>query len=159
LCEESGLRREYKDALIGKAVSGDLKVKTDALASPTGFPFKVAQLDGTLSADDDYTRRARICDLGYLREGFRTSDGGIDYRCAGEPVTLYQSKGGSAEEASGRKCLCNALMSNIGLAQVRAGKHVEKGLITAGDDVGGVVRFLRPDGAYAAADVIAALLG
>ena len=43
--------------------------------------------------------------------------------------------------------------------QVRAGKHVEKGLITAGNDLQNIVRFLPKDGyVYHAADVIAELL-
>ena len=159
-CEESGLRGDYKESLIDKAVRGDLHIKTDPLASPTGFPFKVAQLEGTLSADETYGHRARICDLGYLREAYKTPEGEVGYRCAGEPITLYVDKGGSAAEAAGRKCLCNALMANIGLAQVRAGKHLERGLITAGDDVAGGLRFLPAGGPemYSAADVVAKLL-
>ncbi len=158
-CEESGLREDYKHSLIEKAVNSELKIKTDALASPTGFPFKVAQLEGTLSADEEYEHRPRICDLGYLREAYKNSEGVVDYRCAGEPVTVYESKGGSAEDAAGRKCLCNSLMANVGLAQVRAGKHVEQGLVTAGDDVASVLHFLRPRASgYSAAHVVETLL-
>lgn len=83
-------------------------------ASPTGYPFKAAQLEGTVSEHEVYLARPRICDLGYLREAFRTPAGTIDYRCAGEPVTVYVSKGGKVEDTVGRKCLCNALVANIG---------------------------------------------
>ncbi len=48
LCEESGLTPETRRALIRQALAGNGKVFTDPLASPTGFPFKVAQLEGTL---------------------------------------------------------------------------------------------------------------
>ena len=50
-------------------------------------------------------------------------------------------------------------MANIGHGQVRAGRHVEPGLITAGDDVSTVKRF-RKEGqtTYTAADVIQTLL-
>ena len=159
-CEESDLKTDYKHALIEIARSGAASVATDAVASPTGFPFKVAQLAGTLSDVEVYNARPRICDLGYLREAYRTDEGSIDYRCAGEPVSTYVSKGGKAENAAGRKCLCNSLLANIGLPQVRAQKHVENGLVTAGNDLENVVRFLRHDGLdYRAAEVIATLLG
>jgi nitronate monooxygenase len=158
LCEESDLRPEYKTALIDMARGRAAKVATDALASPTGFPFKVALLPGSLSDADVYRSRPRICDLGYLREAYRTEQGEIDFRCAGEPVTTYVAKGGKAEAAEGRKCLCNSLLANIGLPQVRAGKRVENGLITAGNDLENVVRFVPEGSCYHAADVVARLL-
>ena len=40
------------------------RVFTDPLASPTGFPFKVLGLEGTLSEPAVYARRERLCDLG-----------------------------------------------------------------------------------------------
>jgi nitronate monooxygenase len=158
-CAESGLRDDYKQALLRKATSGDAEVFTDALASPTGYLFKIAQLEGTLSEREVYEGRPRICDLGYLREAYRTEDGTIDYRCAGEPVSVYLSKGGKAEDTVGRKCLCNALVANIGHSQVRGGKYVERGLVTAGDDLSEIPSFLLPNKpVYNAADVIAKLL-
>jgi nitronate monooxygenase len=158
-CEESALREDYKRALLENAVTGRARVFTDPLASPTGFPFKVAQLEGTLSDPEVYRERPRVCDLGYLREFIRTAEGGIDYRCPGEPLTTYVSKGGKEENAPGRKCLCNALLANIGMAQVRSGKHVEPGLITAGDDLAGIGRFLAPGQlSYHAADVVGTLM-
>jgi nitronate monooxygenase len=159
-CAESDLRPDYKQSLIAMARSGASTVATDALASPTGFPFKVAQLEGSLSSREVYEARPRVCDLGYLREFYRTEEGAIDYRCAAEPVTTYVAKGGKVEAAEGRKCLCNSLLANIGLPQVRAGKRIEKGLVTAGDDLQNIVRFVPEDGdVYHAADLIAALLG
>jgi nitronate monooxygenase len=157
-CEESGLRDDYKQELIRKAIAGETKVFTDPLASPTGFPFKVAQLEGTLSDENVYAARPRICDLGFLREAYRTSDGKVDFRCPGEPVTLYVSKGGKPENTVGRKCLCNGLVANIGHAQVRNGKRVEPGIITSGDDLRNVPQFLSAgQTSYSAADVIGRL--
>lgn len=159
LCLESDLLPSYKRSLLDLALADAAHVATDALASPTGFPFKVAQLESTLSNPGVYRARARVCDLGYLRESYRTADGEIDYRCAGEPVTVYISKGGKAESAEGRKCLCNSLLANIGHPQVRAGRHIENGLITAGDDLIHAARFLPPGSKeYSASDVISALL-
>ena len=157
-CSESGLREDYKQALLHKAILGRAEVFTDPLASPTGYPFKAAQLEGTNSEAEVYLARPRICDLGYLREAYRTAAGTIDYRCAGEPVSVYLSKGGKVEDTIGRKCLCNALVANIGHAQIR-GNYTERGLITSGDDLSKIWSFLPSNGsAYSAADVIARLL-
>jgi len=157
-CEESGLRADYKQQVIELVKHGDARVFTDRLASPTGFPFKVVALKGTSSEAEVYQSRPRICDLGYLREAYRKENGSIDYRCPGEPVSVYLAKGGSEAETVGRKCLCNALVANIGLGQVRSQKHEEPGLITSGDDLKNIVQFLAPGkNSYAAADVVARL--
>lgn len=156
---ESGLREDYKEALLAKVEAGHAHVFTDPLASPTGFPFKVAELKGTCSDAHVYAERPRICDLGFLREAYRMEDGGIGYRCAGEPVTVYVSKGGHAEDTVGRKCVCNGLLANIGYQQKRNGRREEHGLITAGDDLKAAKQFLKPGRTdYTAADVVALLL-
>jgi nitronate monooxygenase len=156
---ESGLRDDYKEELLANVIEGNATVFTDPLASPTGFPFKVAQLDGSCSDADVYAARPRICDLGFLREPYRTEDGSIGYRCAGEPASLYVSKGGNLEDTVGRKCVCNGLLANIGYAQVRNGKRVEQALVTAGDDLPTVSQFLKPGRTeYSAADVVNRLL-
>jgi nitronate monooxygenase len=157
-CAESGLDPATKARVLRLAAAGGAHVFTDPVASPTGFPFKVVQLEGTLSCETEYLARTRICDLGYLREPYRRDDGSTGYRCASEPVAQYVAKGGKEESAQGRKCLCNALMADIGLAQTRGGL-AEKTLVTSGDDVADVARFVRPGAAtYSAADVVARLL-
>jgi nitronate monooxygenase len=144
--------------VLAQVQSGTARVFTDPLASPTSFPFKVVQLTGTMSDPAEYEARARVCDLGYLREAYRTDDGTVDFRCAAEPASAYLAKGGVAEDMRGRKCICNALMANIGLGQVR-GRGVEPGMVTSGDDLSGVTRFMPPgDTRYAAADVITRIL-
>jgi nitronate monooxygenase len=158
LCDESGLRVDFKQALLADVQAGAARVHTDPLASPTSFPFKVAQLTGTLSDSAVYAERVRVCDLGYLREAYRTGTGGIGFRCAGEPVGAYLAKGGAPEETVGRKCVCNGLVANIGLGQQR-GRRREPGLITAGDDLAGLTRFMAAGTThYTAADVIAHIL-
>jgi nitronate monooxygenase len=158
LADESGLKREYKRELLASVVAGTARVFTDPLASPTGFPFKVACLEGTASQEEVYAARPRICNLGYLRQAYRTTDGGIGYRCAAEPLSIYLSKQGHLEETVGRKCICNGLFANIGLAQVLPGNRVEPGLVTAGDDLATLAQFLRPGAtSYSAMDVIAKL--
>ncbi len=159
-CNESALRDDYKQALLQKAVQGTARVFTDPAASPTGFPLKVAQLESTVSEQAVYLARPRICDLGYLREAYRTPEGAIEYRCPAEPETIYISKGGTLLQTQGRKCICNALIANIGHPQIRAGGYIEKPLVTSGDDLTGLARFLTPNEfRYSAADVISNLLG
>jgi nitronate monooxygenase len=156
---ESGLRSDLKQRLLEQAAAGSGQVFTDPLASPTGFPFKVAQLEGTSSALHVYQERTRVCDLGYLREPYSTPEGGIGYRCAAEPVANYVAKSGKIEDTVGRKCLCNALMANIGLGQIRKGDVEEPALVTVGDDLNTVTQFLAPGRkSYSAADVVEELL-
>jgi nitronate monooxygenase len=134
-------------------------VFTDPLCSPTGFPFKVVQVEGSGSDEQTYLARVRLCDLGYLREAYATDDGTIAYRCSAEPENHYARKAGTPDKTLGRKCICNSLLANIGQSQVRPDGRMEEGLVTAGDDLVGITRFLPPNGsmAYSAADVIAML--
>jgi len=159
LCDESGMARDFRLALLQEAIAGTARVITDRLASPTGFPFKVAQLDGTLSQEAVYLARTRVCDLGYLREVYRTEDGSLGYRCSSEPVATYIAKGGTEPDTAGRKCICNALVANAGHPQVRKDGEIEGALLTSGDDLAEIARFV-PDGqtSYSAKDVIDSLL-
>jgi nitronate monooxygenase len=159
-CDESGLSDEYKHAILRNVAHGMARVVTDSLASPTNFPFKVVELEGSISQPEAYSARPRICDLGYLREAYRSTDGAIGYRCSGEPVTTYTAKGGNPENTVGRKCLCNALLANIGHPQVRANGYLEKSLITSGDDLTALASFLPASGwSYSASDVVNRLMG
>jgi hypothetical protein len=134
-------------------------VFTDPAASPTSYPFKVAALEGTLSESGLYAQRPRLCDMGYLRRAHRKADGTVDYRCPAEPVEDYVRKGGKAEDTIGRKCLCNALLANIGLGQRRPDGYEEPPMLTAGDDLECLRPYISPDRlSYRARDVIEALL-
>jgi len=156
---ESGMRPDLKRRLISQAKAGAGVVFTDPLASPTGFPFKVALLPGTSSEQAVYEERKRVCDLGYLREPYAAEEGKIGYRCAAEPVANYVAKGGKIEDTVGRKCLCNALLANIGHAQARKDAVVEPPLVTVGDDLNTIAQFLAPGrDSYTAADVVKSLL-
>jgi nitronate monooxygenase len=157
-CEESGVDPALRARIIAEARNGVVGVFTDPYASPTGFPFKVAQLAGTLSDAAVYDARERRCDLGYLRELYRRADGTLGYRCPAEPAGDYVRKGGQVEGTRGRKCVCNGLLATVGLGQWR-GMQAEPALVTAGDDIAGLGRFM-PGGrsSYSAADVIAYLL-
>ncbi|MEE9614547.1 MAG: nitronate monooxygenase [Thermodesulfobacteriota bacterium] len=160
LCRESGLTEEIKSELIEKTVAGEVCVFTDPKASPTGFPFKVAKLAGSNSEKEVYSERRRVCDIGYLRHLYKKEDGSIGYRCQAEPVEVYVKKGGKAEDTEGRKCLCNGLLSNIGLPQSWKDGYEEKPLVTMGDDIKNVTRFLKNGAAsYSAEDVVKYMLG
>jgi len=159
-CAESGLREDLKEQVLQLAREGGARAVTDVAASPTRFPFKVLPLDGTLTEPEVYAARPRICDLGYLREAYWTENGAVSFRCPAEPPTLYAAKGGDPEECAGRKCLCNTLMANIGLAQSRNGGRLEPALLTAGNDVAGLSSFLPEAGLrYSAADVVRRIVG
>lgn len=133
----SGLSAPTREQLLEKLRNDQLEVRNDALASPTGFPFKVASLEGTASEQEVYEARPRLCDLSYLRTPYEREDGSVGYRCPSEPVHMYLKKGGTEEATRGRKCLCNGLMANIGLGQRRKDGYVEARLVTLGQDLVG----------------------
>ncbi|KAB2961920.1 MAG: nitronate monooxygenase [Thermoanaerobaculia bacterium] len=157
-CRESGLSEELKREVLARAARGELEVRTDPDASPTGFPFKVVDLPGTLSEEPRYAARRRVCDLGYLRTIFRT-DEGLDYRCPAEPVEAYVAKGGERARAEGSKCLCNALLAASGHGQLRPGGEREAPLLTSGEQLRELDRFLAGRTGYSAAEVVDYLLG
>ncbi len=142
LARESGLQDHLRVQLLTQLRAETLQVHTDPAASPTGFPFKVAQIEGTLADQERYLERPRLCDLGYLRTPFARPSGAVGYRCPAEPVDLYLRKGGDEESTRGAKCLCNALMADIGLGQHRKDGYQEQPLVTLGTDLTGSRRLL-----------------
>lgn len=158
-CNESGIEPTLKQQIINDVKAGNMSVHTNASASPTGFPFKVAQVKGTLSEIATYKKRNRICDLGYLRTPYRKDDGTLGYRCPSEPVEDYLKKGGKLEETVGRMCVCNGLYGTIGMPQIRKDGAIEPTLVTSGNDLVKITDFLPGDKtSYSAADVVAHLL-
>ncbi|MGZ6839303.1 MAG: nitronate monooxygenase [Frankiaceae bacterium] len=160
LSAESGLDVALREELLTELAAGRLEVRTDALASPTGFPFKVASLPGTLSEPDRYAARPRLCDLSYLRVPYERAPGTVGYRCPGEPVDVYVRKGGVAADTVGRKCLCNALTANVGLGQTRRSGYHEPAMVTLGADLDGVTQLLAVNPAgWTAAQAVDYLVG
>jgi NAD(P)H-dependent flavin oxidoreductase YrpB (nitropropane dioxygenase family) len=143
LSHESGLHPDLRSRLLDHARDETLHVRTDPAASPTGFPFKVAQLPGTLADPQRYNTRPRLCDLGYLRVPYLRPGGAVGYRCPAEPVHMYVRKGGDPADTAGRSCLCNALLANVGLGQTRASGYAEDALVTLGSDLDGVRAMLQ----------------
>lgn len=159
-CRESDLDPALRRKVIELSVCDEVDVFTDPVASPTGFPFKVVSLEGSLSDSAAYEQRQRVCDLGYLRHAYKRPDGSVGWRCGAEKIEAYVKKGGAREDTRGKKCVCNSLLSNIGFGQIRKNGERELPLVTSGDDVQNVARFLAASGTdtYGALDVVEYLL-
>ena len=143
-CEESGLRPDYKEALLAQVRAGDgARVHRSAgladLLSVQGRANSPARCPDAAVYDGARARlRPRLPARG-LPHGRRAASASA---APAEPVAAYVAKGGAVADTVGRKCVCNALMANIGLGQVR-GRSVEPGLVTAGDDLAGLTRYMR----------------
>jgi NAD(P)H-dependent flavin oxidoreductase YrpB (nitropropane dioxygenase family) len=148
LSTDSGLRADLRSRMHKQLFDGTLDVRTDAKASPTGFPFKVVTMEGTISEEDTYLERPRLCDLGYLRVPFEKKPGSFGYKCPAEPDEIYIRKGGEESAVVDRKCLCNGLMASVDLGQTRPDGFVEQPLLTLGSDLAGANRLiqLHPNG-------------
>lgn len=158
LCDESGLREDVKCEVRRRVADGTIEVKTSATASPSGFPFQVVQMRGTLSDPCVYESRTRICNIGHLVEAYRKDGGGIGFRCPGEPVDAFVRKGGGSSETIGRICLCNGLGAAAGYGRMSHGGP-EPIIVTLGKDVEFYAHMaVRPDGGYSAEDVVRYIL-
>ena len=159
-CAESGLDPAVRKELLTELAAGELVVRTDPLASPTGFPFKVATLPGTMSQADVYDARPRLCDLSYLRTAYEREPGNLGYRCPAEPVHMFVKKGGDPADIVGRKCLCNGLTASVGIGQHRRDGYDEPPIVTLGADLEGITQMLSdmPDG-WTAVQAVSRLLG
>jgi len=152
--KESGILPEIKEEVLQMYFDGNLKVKTDFDCSPTGFPFKVITLKNSVTNPEVGKKRGRICDMGYLRTAYVTEGKKVGYRCSSEPIDQYLNKGGKEEETLGKHCLCNGLMSTIGLGQARE-VGSEPPIVTSGDDFSFLDRIMDgPASSYSATDVL-----
>jgi nitronate monooxygenase len=158
-CHESGLDPKYRKDILKLVAEQKIEVHTDPVASPTGYPFKVVQLKGSMSEAEELLVRQRICNLGFLRHLYRTEDGKLLYRCPAEPIEDYLRKEGAEEETTGRKCLCNSLMANVSYAQIQQKNgYREKPIITAGKDIVNLGIYSKNGSDYSAIDVLDHLL-
>ena len=154
LCDDSGLDPELRSKLRFLGFNGELKIRTDFSVSSSGYPFKVAELAGTISEQSVYEARPRICSQGLLVSLYEKPDRTIGYRCPGELVDAFVRKGGDITDTVGKGCLCCGLLS---AAELEEG---EPPIVTLGDDVG-FLKHLMVDahGSYRASDAIKYLLG
>ncbi len=129
-CVESGIVEGLKRKVLTKIYRDheNVKVHTSPIASPTGFPFKIFCLFGTLSDKGLYSERKRSCSLGYLRE-LVWDNRKVIFRCKAEPASEYVRKGGKDEETEGCMCICAGLCATVGA------RDGEIPLLTTGDDL------------------------
>jgi NAD(P)H-dependent flavin oxidoreductase YrpB (nitropropane dioxygenase family) len=153
-CRESGMEPVLRAKVIADVLGEQVRVRTSTRASSTGYPFKVADIEGTLSDPDVYEHRQRRCDLGYLREAYEKPNGSVGYRCPSEPVDVFVSKGGAMEDTMERTCLCNALMATAGFGQIRRRGPDESPIVTSGDCINEIAPLLVGRDDYGATDVI-----
>ncbi len=139
LCDDSGITEQLRARARHLAFERQLQIRTSPDASPTGYPFKIALIPGTLSDKQVFERRPRICNHGALVELFRRDDGTIGCQCSASPGNL-----------SGKAlCLCNGLIASAGL-----NNEGEPCLLTLGDDTSFVEHLMEgPDDSYGVPDV------
>ncbi|MEK6220681.1 MAG: nitronate monooxygenase [Chloroflexota bacterium] len=143
LCDESGLEDTLKKKILKRVENEDAEIYTDPFISPTGFPFKVVQLEGTMSDPLVYKKRTRLCEIGMLRTPFKNEDGKIEFRCSAEPEDQYIAKGGTYEDTVGKSCLCNNLNATAGYPQHRKDGYIEAPLVTAGNGLEAIGRLFK----------------
>lgn len=169
LSEESGMGPQYKSAILDQIKNGaeDVDLVKTTMFSPTGFPFKVAQLPGTLAEEDVYATRMRVCDIGLLQQrglSKPAADGSrrLFMRCSAAPIKGFVSKRGLEFNTQERRCLCNGLLSTVGFGQtVRQNGSLaqEPAIVTLGNNLAGIRRLSRNGQArYYVRDVVADIL-
>jgi NAD(P)H-dependent flavin oxidoreductase YrpB (nitropropane dioxygenase family) len=151
-CRQSGLSPELRerglniimDETLDEIVDGKIVYRAvfkDPRVSTSGFPFNVLQVPETLSERSVYDARTRRCDLGYLAELYLDGDK-INLRCPGEIKEVYiNKKRGKIEDTIRRGCLCNSLITNLGL-----GSFGEMPLITQGSDLSSIRAVIKKHG-------------
>lgn len=170
LAEESGMKPEFRSAILAAIKSGvaDADLVHTTTFSPTGFSFKVVQLQETLSEEEVYESRRRICDIGMLQQrGFNKPDENgertLFQRCPAGPIETYVKKRGLERNTDERRCLCNGLLSCVGLGQVKEIQGVlveEPAIVTLGSHLDGVRRLSRQGQThYHVHDIVADILG
>ncbi|MGA9397125.1 MAG: nitronate monooxygenase [Anaerolineaceae bacterium] len=170
LTEVSGMKPLYRTAILDEIKKGidDHALVHTTLFSPTGFPFKVVQLNNTLANEGVYAARLRTCDIALLQQrGFSKPDpDGIRHlfhRCPAAPVENFVNKRGLPHNALSRRCLCNGLLSCAGLGQVNkhSGEPMEESaIVTLGNHLEDIRRLSHQGQAlYRVQDVVDDILG
>ena len=155
--------KELNVAAVGISPDSPKRQKNFDLKYNLGFPLlsdedrAVADAFGVLSVKTvKGVKKPAI-----IRSSFLIDESGrITWRCPAERIDAFVAKGGLAADTEGRKCLCNGLLANIGLPQVRDG-NPEVPIVTCGDDVANTLQQLTsrsPAETYTAEDVIDYLL-
>jgi len=166
LAEESGMKPSYRTAILNEIRNGadDTELVKTTLFSPTGFPFKVVQLSGTLADEMIYGGRHRVCDIGLLQQrGLSKPDADgkrkLFQRCSAAPIEGFVKKRGLPHNTKSRRCLCNGLLSTVGLAQGTNQKE-EPAIVTLGNHLDSIRRLSHQgQHPYWVRDIVQDLLG
>jgi len=92
LSSDSNFDPAIRETLVQGTADRTLQVTTGLRASPTGFPFKVAKVAGSLSDADAVAARPRLCDLGFLGVPYLRSNDTVGHRCPSEPEKQFVRK-------------------------------------------------------------------
>ena len=139
LSADSGFRPTSASGCVRSLVDGTLATRTDALASPTGFPFKVAPARRARCRTSGCATTAPRCATSATcarRSARRTAS--VDYRCPAEPDHMFERKGGEHRRRSPAAPAC-ATRSSRASASRRCARTAEPELplVTLGDDLEG----------------------
>ena len=170
LAMESGLRPDLRIAILRKIREGvdEADLVRTTLFSPTGYPFKVVQISGTLADEKVYQDRRRICDIGLLQQrgllkANETGERHIFHRCPAGPLEAFMRDRGLPQNTEEKRCLCNGLLATVGLGQVLTRDGVtteEPAIVTLGNHLDGVRRLSSNGQAvYWAKDAVEDMLG
>jgi nitronate monooxygenase len=150
VAEETGMKHSFRDAILDELKNGkkDTDLVHTTLFSPTGFPFKVVQLDDTLANQTVYGTRVRVCDIGLLEQrGLSKPDENgkrqLFQRCPAAPIESFTKKRGLLRNTEDRRCLCNGLLSSAGLGQIsihNGETFEEPAIVTLGNNLEGIRR-------------------
>ena len=150
LCEESGMNSEIRKKIRQLGFEDKLIIRGDERISPSGYSFKVVEMEGTLSQRSVYESRVRICNHGGFFIPFERSDGLIGYRCPAEPINVFKLKFGDIKDTVGRACFCNGLLVTCAL-----GNPGEPPIITLGNDFSFLKKLMKHrDDTYIAEDAM-----
>jgi len=90
-----------------------------------------------------------------LRHLYKRADGKVGFRCPAEPVEQFLAKEGQPEDTDGKTCLCNNLCATAGYPQQRKDGYVEPPIVTSGEGLLNIGKYIRPDRpGYTARDVL-----
>jgi NAD(P)H-dependent flavin oxidoreductase YrpB (nitropropane dioxygenase family) len=127
LSSDSGMEPGLRERALKMVWKREMEVVASSTASPSTYPFKVAQVPGTVADPEVYAARERRCNMGHLR-GYRPKDGTPVGLCPADKQDAFKKSGGPMWRTSGAFCLCNGLMAACGL-----GQPGEPPLLTLGD--------------------------
>lgn len=121
LADESNFLLSYRQPIVMSILSGNRRpVAADPYTSPSGYPFNVVDLPGTLSDPRVAATRQPVCDIRKLVEIADVNGNKYVDRCPADTAHAWERDGGTKLRRHGQNCLCNSLLAAIGLGQVRS---------------------------------------